>query len=144
MTETGWGEFVVNIKIVFQDPHQRPLSFMHQLKLYPSNEEAVSQLKTSRPVISEHYEEIIFDPPTEMMTKILRQEPQYFNLKTSPRYSEFEQMEREELQKIEATIAKVQSQLAEVEQKVAHMTAGATNMTSIVAADLNKKTRSRR
>ena len=116
---------------------------MHQLKLYPTNEEAASQLKTSRPVISEHYEEIIFDPPTEMMAKILKQEPQYFNLKTSPRYSEFEQMEREELQKIEVAIAKVQSQLAEVEQRTANTTAG-TTMTPVAVTDLNKKTRSRR
>ncbi|PJF18638.1 hypothetical protein PSACC_01543, partial [Paramicrosporidium saccamoebae] len=73
-------------KIVFQDANQKPLNFTHHLMLYPTEE--ASQVKTSRPVISEHYEEIIFDPPTELMADILKQELQYVDPKTSPRYAE--------------------------------------------------------
>lgn len=113
--ETGWGEFQLNIRIVFQDANQKPLNLTHHLKLYPTSEDAAtSQVKTSRPVVSEHYEEIIFDPPTVMMTEILQKEPQFADLKTSPKYSEFSKMETEELLRIEAAMALVKSQLVQI------------------------------
>ena len=87
VTETGWGEFQLNIRIVFQDANQKPLSLVHHLKLYPT-EEAGSQLKTSRPVVSEHYEEIIFDPPTAAMAEILSGEAAFARPETSSRYAE--------------------------------------------------------
>lgn len=87
MTETGWGEFQLNIRIVFQDPNQKPLNLVHHLKLYPTDE-AANQLKTSKPVVSEHYEEIVFDPPTDAMASILVQEAQYVDYRTSTRYAE--------------------------------------------------------
>jgi YEATS domain-containing protein 4 len=86
VTETGWGEFQLNIRIVFQDPNQKPLNFTHHLKLYPTEE--ANQVKTSRPIVSEHYEEIIFDPPTELMASVLQKELQYLDLRTSHRYAE--------------------------------------------------------
>lgn len=87
VTETGWGEFQLNIRIVFQDVNQKPLNLMHHLKLYPTDE-ANNQLKTSRPVVSEHYEEVIFDPPTDLMTQRLEAELQFCNPATSSRYTE--------------------------------------------------------
>lgn len=86
VTETGWGEFQVQIRIVFQDAGQKPLNLTHHLKLYPTEE--ATQLKTSRPVVSEHYEEIVFDPPTETMAAILAREPHYAEIHTSARHAE--------------------------------------------------------
>jgi YEATS domain-containing protein 4 len=132
VTETGWGEFQLNIRIVFQDATQKPLNFTHHLMLYPTEE--ANQVKTSRPVISEHYEEIIFDPPTELMANILKQEPQYVDPKTSPRYAECksyphvkltfidEKLEREELLNLEAAIASTIQQIEEIEEKTATLT----------------------
>lgn len=112
VSETGWGEFQLGIRIVFHDPHQKPLSLVHHLKLYPTSEEAAAmQVRSSRPVISEHYEEIIFDPPTVTMAEVLAKEPQYQDLSSSPRYAEISKLETEELQRIEAAMAMVQSQL---------------------------------
>lgn len=112
VSETGWGEFQLNIRIVFQDPHQKPLSLVHHLKLYPTSEEAAAmQAKSARPVVSEHYEEIVFDPPTTTMAAILAKEPQYQDLQASPRCAELSNLEAEELRRIEAATALLQTQL---------------------------------
>ena len=34
MSETGWGEFEVQIKIHFNDVNERPVTFYHILKLF--------------------------------------------------------------------------------------------------------------
>jgi YEATS domain-containing protein 4 len=57
VNETGWGEFTIQIKIMFVDPNQRPITINHQLKLYPP--EDMGQLKTSKPVLSQFYDEIV-------------------------------------------------------------------------------------
>lgn len=57
VNETGWGEFQIQIKITFHDPSQRPVTFNHTLKLHPS--EDLGQLKTSKPVLSEFYDELV-------------------------------------------------------------------------------------
>lgn len=57
VNETGWGEFQIQIKITFQDPAQRQVTLNHHLRLYPP--EDLGQLKTSRPVLSEFYDELV-------------------------------------------------------------------------------------
>lgn len=150
VTETGWGEFQLNIRIVFQDANQKPLSLVHHLKLYPT-EEAGSQLKTSRPVVSEHYEEIIFDPPTAAMAEILSGDPALARPETSPRYAEctllsnaslryllidpitmimllllVQKLETEELDRIAKAIEQVQGQIAEVRERAGEPSSQAT------------------
>ena len=140
VTETGWGEFQLNIRIVFQDPNQKPLLLTHHLKLYPTDD-TTSQVKTSRPVISEHYEEIVFDPPTPMMLEILEKEPQYADLKTSKRYEEFAKLEAEELQRIDMAMAIVQRQMDELEALQGPISSGDA---SNPAASVTPKTRTRK
>ena len=38
VTETGWGEFEIVIKIYFQDPSERPVTIYHILKLFQTGE----------------------------------------------------------------------------------------------------------
>jgi len=56
--ETGWGEFQIQIRIAFQDAGQRPVVLQHALRLHPP--EDAGQLKTSRPVLSEFYDELVY------------------------------------------------------------------------------------
>lgn len=35
INQTGWGEFEIGIKIHFIDPAEKPVDFIHFLKLYP-------------------------------------------------------------------------------------------------------------
>lgn len=37
LSESGWGEFDMMIRLVFRDPSQAPLDIMHHLKLYPTD-----------------------------------------------------------------------------------------------------------
>lgn len=94
VTETGWGEFEIIIKIFFHCPNEKPVGtifiphiksqmqhvcFMselldlqvtiyHILKLFQTGSDiAVSK----KPLVSEFYEEIIFQEPTQLMKHLL-------------------------------------------------------------------------
>jgi YEATS domain-containing protein 4 len=36
ITETGWGEFEAQIRLIFKDPEEQPIDLFHQIRLYPS------------------------------------------------------------------------------------------------------------
>ncbi|EFN79787.1 YEATS domain-containing protein 4 [Harpegnathos saltator] len=57
LTETGWGEFDIVIKIYFHDPNERPSTPEIQLG--------------KKSLISEFYEEIVFQDPTALMQHLL-------------------------------------------------------------------------
>lgn len=84
MTETGWGEFDIVIKVFFvPESNEKPLTFNHHLKLHPwpidpilyhqpiapgdpPNPELVGHpAPVLSPVHSWQYEEIVFTEPTE-------------------------------------------------------------------------------
>lgn len=68
VTETGWGEFEIVIKIYFHDPNERPtVTLYHILKLFQSGSDAIS----SKKLVSEFYEEIVFQDPTALMQNLL-------------------------------------------------------------------------
>lgn len=69
VTETGWGEFPIQIRIHFHDLRESPVMLTHNLKLYPEPP-GVAQVK-GKPVISEHYDEFIFVGPTDHFHDIL-------------------------------------------------------------------------
>jgi len=68
VSETGWGEFEIVIKIYFHDSNERPVTLYHVLKLFPSVPGAV--LGTNNLVV-ESYEEIVFQDPTAFMHHLL-------------------------------------------------------------------------
>lgn len=75
VTETGWGEFEVVIKLHFHDPTERPVTLYHILKLFQSpivdGGEAVSAQNSKKGLVSESYEEIVFQEPTQYMQQCL-------------------------------------------------------------------------
>jgi transcription initiation factor IIF auxiliary subunit len=68
VTETGWGEFDVEIKIFFVDPIEKPLVLQHTLRLFHPDG---APLTVDRPVVSENYDELIFQDPTEQFYRRL-------------------------------------------------------------------------
>jgi len=86
VSETGWGEFQIQIKVLFQDPNQRPLNLVHHLKLYPS--EDLGELKTSKSVISEHYDEVLFEPPSQTMANLLTENEDKSDVTKGPKFRE--------------------------------------------------------
>lgn len=84
--ETGWGEFELIIKIYFVDPNERPVTIYHHLRLFnqdPNNPAPVPKIDKNKIVVSEHYDEIVFQDPSLMMTQILNAPPKPF---TNPPY----------------------------------------------------------
>lgn len=74
--ETGWGEFEVVIKLYFHDPTERPVTLYHILKLFQSpvvdGEISMSSTQDSKKgLVSESYEEIVFQEPTQLMKHYL-------------------------------------------------------------------------
>lgn len=59
--ESGWGEFEICIQIYFRDSREKRLDIFHLLRLYPTTPGASQS--TKKPVISEFYDEIIFNEP---------------------------------------------------------------------------------
>lgn len=79
--ETGWGEFELIIKIFFVDPNERPVTIYHHLRLFnhdPNNPNPVPQIIKDKSVVSEHYDEIVFQDPSLMMSQILNGPPKPF------------------------------------------------------------------
>lgn len=69
VTETGWGEFEVVIKLYFHDPTERPVTLYHILKLFqsPIVDGEISTHDAKKMLTSESYEEIVFQEPTQLM-----------------------------------------------------------------------------
>jgi len=60
LTETGWGEFIINITVEFIDSSLPPIHFSHLLKLFPPPTIPPS---LQEPVMSETYDEFVFHQP---------------------------------------------------------------------------------
>lgn len=74
ITETGWGEFEVVIKLYFHDQTERPVTLYHILKLFqsPIVDGEISTQDTKNVLVSESYEEIVFQEPTQLMQHYLK------------------------------------------------------------------------
>eukprot|EP01138_Halocafeteria_seosinensis_P004895 gb/GECG01005006.1/.p1 GENE.gb/GECG01005006.1/~~gb/GECG01005006.1/.p1 ORF type:complete len:337 (+),score=60.51 gb/GECG01005006.1/:1-1011(+) len=57
LNETGWGEFDLHIKIFFHDLNAKPITRKHTLRLYHNG----GQISKEAPVVSENYDEIVFN-----------------------------------------------------------------------------------
>uniref|UniRef100_A0A6M2CWQ1 YEATS domain-containing protein 4 n=1 Tax=Rhipicephalus microplus TaxID=6941 RepID=A0A6M2CWQ1_RHIMP len=68
VTETGWGEFEIVIKIYFMDTTERPVTLYHILKLFQSE---TNIMLGKKQLVTEMYDELIFSEPTVMMQQLL-------------------------------------------------------------------------
>ena len=72
VTETGWGEFEIGIKLFFTpEAGEKPQSIYHHLKLHPYGEDKEAAKERGEPVISQQYEEIVFNEPSEAFYEVL-------------------------------------------------------------------------
>ena len=76
MTEQGWGEFEVHIQVFFPATNEKHLDLAHMLRLYadasvtqapppPVVDPNDPQEPSPPPVVSERYEEVLFQDPSE-------------------------------------------------------------------------------
>ena len=72
VTETGWGEFEITIKLFFvPEAGEKTQSIYHSLKLHPYGPDAERIRERKEPVVSQAYEEVIFNEPVEPFYDVL-------------------------------------------------------------------------
>jgi len=122
--ECGWGEFEITIKVYFQDPIEKCLDLFHPLKLYPLPNDPPKQV-----VVSENYEEIVFNQPREEFYKILTDH----NPTTMPpkmtKYSEYYTQfnEQIELKKVQDAQKKIKREIQAIKEKYEKMETESTS-----------------
>mmetsp|Transcript_6673 Transcript_6673/g.20210 ORF Transcript_6673/g.20210 Transcript_6673/m.20210 type:complete len:220 (+) Transcript_6673:69-728(+) len=115
VTETGWGEFEVNIRVVTKDVTEKPIELFHLLRLFPPPGTDM----TKKPVASEHYDELIFQDPPENLLKILKAGPQskFKGSSLAAHFSSFDGQEARELKQIENARKKLREEKLALEEK---------------------------
>ncbi|KAF7715137.1 Protein AF-9-like protein [Penicillium ucsense] len=72
VVETGWGEFEIQIKLYFTpESGEKPQTLWHSLKLHPYGPDAEGMKERRDVVVSQNYEEVIFNEPVEPFYEIL-------------------------------------------------------------------------
>ncbi|CAG8459482.1 16372_t:CDS:2 [Acaulospora morrowiae] len=124
ITETGWGEFELSIKLQFVEPGEKHVSLYHNLRLHPYEEDgSISTVNKNKPVQSFQYDELVFTDPSEALYQILTQHPiPTLPLRTSPNIPYSLQAEQEELRKIDEAYRKVQEQVVTYKNKLEKIT----------------------
>ncbi|QLG70347.1 hypothetical protein HG535_0A02860 [Zygotorulaspora mrakii] len=109
LTETGWGEFEINIKIHFVDEaNEKLLNLYHHLRLHPYNNINPDYPQKTDEISSIYYDEIVFNEPNEDFFKILMSTPGNLLPSNKTESCVFSrQLEQEELDRIDIGIKKV-------------------------------------
>ncbi|KAL3668808.1 hypothetical protein V7S43_006102 [Phytophthora oleae] len=145
VTELGWGEFETRIQIYFHDPNERPISIIHLLVLYPPNSQPAS---TKKPVVSEFYDELVFNEPTEFFYKKLmagpdRQSPPLAMQDHLPTYSDVdvlktlaraETLVNNEIQDTKNLLVSADIEIKELKERIAEHTKKKKQADKLVAA----------
>lgn len=77
VNETGWGEFDVMIKLYFvPESGEKPQTLWHTLKIHPYGPDAEAQRAEKRSIVSQNYEEVVFNEPVEQFYDILTRGPE--------------------------------------------------------------------
>lgn len=121
LTETGWGEFEINIKIYFiEEANEKMLSFYHHLRLHPYyNVSAEGPQKPNDEISSVFYDEIVFNEPNEQFFKTLMSTPGNLLPSNKTEACVFsKQLEQEEIDRVNLGIKQVDLEIEELKTKV--------------------------
>lgn len=123
VTETGWGEFEITIRIVFVQPAaEKTIVLYHHLKLHPYGAAAPAPGETAKPqpVESILYDELVFCEPTEAMFQILTSRPGAVLLtKPDPPLKPFSyQTETEEIDRLSKGLEQVLEQVKKAKREI--------------------------
>ncbi|KAF6036914.1 Gas41 [Bugula neritina] len=114
VTETGWGEFEVVIKIHFQDPNERPVTIYYPLKLFHTESTAVLGKKH---LVNEVYDELVFHEPSAMMHQCLTN-TKHLSLAVYKHEIDFEEKKKATLVKINTAKTKVRSEITDLSNRL--------------------------
>lgn len=71
VTETGWGEFEVQVKVNFQDPHERQVNLGTMVRFFKKNTDYTPYYDKDGYLVSEYFDEFVFNEPSAMMRDLL-------------------------------------------------------------------------
>lgn len=117
ITETGWGEFEIAIKIFFVDSNERPVTVYHFLKLFDREKDGNVKM-TTQPVNSEFYDELVFMDPSFKMYRLLSHPRMSTSILTAHK-TDYEEKKVKDLEKILAAKKKVKQEIAELKARLA-------------------------
>jgi len=142
VSETGWGEFEVQIKIHFNDLAEKPLTFYHVLKLFhnassgnptaapgsavtgssstspiDSSTTTTAVIQGRKSVIAEVYDEVIFQDPTQYMYTLLTT-TRKLTLSAYKHETNVEERRDKSLSKIKSGRVKVQTEISDFKDKL--------------------------
>lgn len=76
VNETGWGEFEIQIKLYFvAESMEKPQTLWHSLKLHPYGPDAEGKKERREVIVSQNYEEVLFNEPVEQFYNLLTSGP---------------------------------------------------------------------
>jgi len=108
--ESGWGEFEATIKIFFIDPAERHVTFYHILKLFNTDPSIIAGKK---PLVSEFYDEIVFQEPTQTMYNLLHTSRVP---KIGPHDTDFENKRERTLKSLNSARDEVRAELSDLKE----------------------------
>lgn len=120
VSETGWGEFEVAIKIFFSDVNERPVTLYHVLKLFHTPADKTTQtltLQGKKTVVSENYDEIIFQDPTQYIHTFLTNTRSITN-EAYKHETDFEERRERTLEACRAGRARAKEEISEFKDRL--------------------------
>lgn len=141
VTETGWGEFEISIRVYFApESGEKSITLYHHLKLHPWEANAnappipapigPTTPTSSEPVHSWQYDEVVFSEPTEAIHQILIKHP--VSIPTRKHGNRFSlQHEQEEVDRLNEATSKVQEEIQSYRHK---LLAAETELRTVTAA----------
>ncbi|KAK3803668.1 hypothetical protein RRG08_023382 [Elysia crispata] len=114
VTETGWGEFEIIIKIYFNDPQERPVTIYHLLKLFQSETDVMLGKKS---LVVEYYDEMVFQDPTLTMTSMLANTTS-LGVSTHKHETDFEEKKERTINKISNAHGKIRYEIDQMNEKL--------------------------
>jgi YEATS domain-containing protein 4 len=123
VTETGWGEFEIGIKIFFiNEANEKNISLYHHLRLHPYGFPPDAVLtEEDRNVQSIQYDEVVFNEPTEQFFQLMTQKPGNMIPETKAQSQFSKETENEEVVRIDNGIKKVKQEIDKLTRKLAEI-----------------------
>jgi len=120
VSETGWGEFEVQIKIHFHDSaSEKPVIMYHVLKLFhgQSGSESSNMVQGRKTVVSEFYDELVFQDPTQYMHTLLTT-TRALTLSAYKHTTDFDEKRKANLASVTDARKKVQTEISDLKDKL--------------------------
>lgn len=132
VTETGWGEFEVGIKIFFvSEANEKNINLYHHLKLHPypglrpgdfvagvDGQGLEDGKNEDGSVSSVQYDEVVFNEPTEQLFQIMTQKPGNLLPETKKESVFSKETEAEEISRFENGIKTVNLEIEKLKKQI--------------------------